>query len=373
MPRSGEDLSLLQDNPMGPERMVHFECTSNKLWLGYDKERIQGSYRRREDHLIDSLQWLVQHQSQDGSWDADVATTGLAVLALRDRSMGKYSREHDKSLGRGLRWLRNAQQDTDLFAKEVGASTVYNQALATFAISRRANHATYRKMLPPLVNILAQAQGPQGAWSLELEPSDNCDPSTTGWAVSALLAAKDMGTLVDPAIFDRVESWFASQQDPETGRVSCAGQIPVEKSEALTAVALYARLHMAGTENLVRWSDHPNYAMLKKQAQLLAANPPVWNESSGTIDFYYWYYGTLALYRWGGEERATWMKALGEALIPHQRLGNEKDDCFGSWDPVGIRGEEGGRVYSTALCGMMLETYYLSTAVHVRQEMKPNR
>jgi hypothetical protein len=37
---------------------------------------------------------------------------------------------------------------------------------------------------------------------------------------------------------------------------------------------------------------------------------------------------------------------------------NKEDNFYGSWDPVGAWGRDGGRVYSTALCALILEVYY---------------
>ena len=70
---------------------------------------------------------------------------------------------------------------------------------------------------------------------------------------------------------------------------------------------------------------------------------------------YYWYYGTLAMYQVGGTAWTTWNKAMSSAIIEQQR----QDGHFkGSWDPIGAWGEEGGRVYSTALLTLCLEVYY---------------
>jgi hypothetical protein len=71
---------------------------------------------------------------------------------------------------------------------------------------------------------------------------------------------------------------------------------------------------------------------------------------------YYWYYGTFAMNQWGGKHWTSWKKAIEKALIPNQR--QENGNFKGSWDPVGPWGEEGGRVYSTAICTLILEVYY---------------
>jgi len=91
----------------------------------------------------------------------------------------------------------------------------------------------------------------------------------------------------------------------------------------------------------------------------LVADLPEWKENH--VDFYYWYYGALALYQYDGPEGPLWKKwneAMKTALIPHQKL--PKDGCRnGSWDPEEERwGAEGGRVYTTAIGALILETYY---------------
>ena len=57
-----------------------------------------------------------------------------------------------------------------------------------------------------------------------------------------------------------------------------------------------------------------------------------------------------------GNEWKACKKALEKALLPNQR--QDKGNFKGSWDPVGPWGEDGGRVYSTAICALVLEVYY---------------
>ena len=58
------------------------------------------------------------------------------------------------------------------------------------------------------------------------------------------------------------------------------------------------------------------------------------------------------------EETLLVKKAIEKALIPNQRREDPEDNFYGSWDPAGPWGTEGGRVYSTALCTLILEVYY---------------
>ena len=69
----------------------------------------------------------------------------------------------------------------------------------------------------------------------------------------------------------------------------------------------------------------------------------------------YWYYATHALYQMRGDSWTEWSKSLTPAVVKTQcDDGNRK----GSWDPVGVWGEDGGRVYSTAILVITLEAHY---------------
>ena len=115
---------------------------------------------------------------------------------------------------------------------------------------------------------------------------------------------------------------------------------------------------MTDSEEVKRWQDHPNWETMEKQAKLLEAKLPKWDEEDGSIDMYYWYYGTFAMNQLGDSRWDKWKKAIETALIPNQRREDKEDNFFGSWDPAGPWGEEGGRVYSTAICALILEVYY---------------
>ena len=50
-----------------------------------------------------------------------------------------------------------------------------------------------------------------------------------------------------------------------------------------------------------------------------------------------------------------WLAALTPAVIQTQR---QDGNYEGSWDPVGVWGEDGGRIYATALMVLTLESHY---------------
>ena len=65
--------------------------------------------------------------------------------------------------------------------------------------------------------------------------------------------------------------------------------------------------------------------------------------------------GGLAAFQRGGDLWTVWELRLRGALLPTQ----ERDgDLDGSWPPMGLTGEIGGRVVTTSLCALALEVYY---------------
>ena len=81
---------------------------------------------------------------------------------------------------------------------------------------------------------------------------------------------------------------------------------------------------------------------------------------SSTINIYYWYYATYAMFQFGGKPWQVWNQKMQRALVDTQRAEYKDDspEVDGSWDPIGEWGISGGRVYSTALGAMTLEVYY---------------
>ncbi len=365
--------------------------------------RPRGAPAATEQALQDALTWLAIHQSREGYWDADefmledrwreqpastgkgnpvvdVGLTGLALLAFLGDGSTTNEGRHSETVARAVLWLRSVQRADGLFGDEVGNPTLYNQAIATLALAEAyrlgGRSPALRPHVEKAVRLLVSARNPYGAWRYALEPNGDNDTSITGWMIFALKSAQASGIPIDKSCFDGAAAWFDTMTDGGSGRTGYAwgdggggpgslpsrpvhlmDKFPAGKSESLTAVTLLCRIFMSDAAQLRRWEDHPQHAQLARQVALLRAQPPRWDESGG-LDLYYWYYATYALNQWGGAAWKEWERALGQALLPAQRRENPRDNFFGSWDPADAWGEDGGRVYSTALCALMLEVYY---------------
>ncbi|MCC7011275.1 MAG: terpene cyclase/mutase family protein [Planctomycetes bacterium] len=343
-----------------------------------------------EQALKDGLEWLRWHQSEDGSWDSDgfmtncghiaagqtckdpgeaqhdVGMTGLALLAFLGDGNTTREGPYKEQVAKGINWLKT-QQDPDLglIGEQVGHAFIYNHAIAALSVCEAyyfSKSPLIKRTAQDAIKFIGQARNPYGAWRYNYPPTGESDTSVTGWCVFALKSAEEAGLTIDHAAFKDAESFIIEMTDPATGRCgydSVGSQssritrvndhFPPENGEAMSAVALLCRFFLG--------QDPEKEPMMAKHADLLAKKLPKWDPDSKTIDFYYWYYGSYAMYQMGGTKYwDVWNKAMKTAVVESQRKeGDEK----GSWDAtVDPWGYAGGRVYTTALGVLCLEVYF---------------
>jgi hypothetical protein len=355
-----------------------------------------------QDAVEHALRWLAAHQSPDGGWEAegfarwcdgkpaagsgpdgkgkaqyDVGVSGLALLAFlgagyTHRDPGPFG----KVVGSGLRYLKSVQDAEGCFGHRSSGHFVYNHSIAALAMVEAygmTGSAIYRASAQKGLDFIALSRNAYHAWRYGVKPGDN-DTSVTGWMMMALKSAKLVNVaeiaagrpaplVIDEDAFDGIRTWIERMTDPETGRVGyqtrgsgparlpdMVDRFPEGKSESMTAVGILARVFIG--EN-PKGSDP-----ITKGAQLCAKALPTWNPNDGSIDMYYWYYGTLAMFQVGGDGWKKWDAAMKSAIVDSQRL--DGDYCLykGSWDPLDPWKDDGGRVYSTAALAMCLQVYY---------------
>ena len=344
------------------------------------------------------LRWLAAHQDDDGHWSAssfddqcgrlgddvacdgrgspafDVGVTGLALLAFAGAGVTESRGRWSENVKRGLRFLVDIQRADGLFAPEWNTQGTYDQSIATLALCEAYSHSRRRALADPAreaIEALLRLRTPGSGWRYMpghpemIDPARSADSSVTGWAVLALLSARKAGLVQDDAALSDALAFLDEVTDPETGRTGYTRRgegsarpagldeiWPEHESEALTAASILCRIF--GDPELT----HPGRRESVAQGvQLVASLPPVWDdEHPGRRDFYYWYYGTYALYQVGGSAWRRWESALADAVLPIQHKQGERR---GSWDPQPDPwGSQGGRIYSTSLLVLTLEVYY---------------
>ncbi len=343
------------------------------------------------------LLWLKRHQSPSGRWDGDgfqaqckgntcsgvaklgwvdPGLTGLATLAYLGAGNTHQHGRFKETVKKALRYLIKVQASDGLIGGRRG-HYMYNHAICALALAEAygmTKSPLIKSAAQKAINWLVRAQNPGMGWRYHEKDGDN-DISVTGWAVMALKSAK-VAELQVPGIeqsFKSAETYVESitddtyyitgyrtrpprgYQGPTSSRFLAPGLgVNTANSHAAnhtpTALATMCRVFFGRSKNDPR---------LRGGASAMAQMVPVWDAGGGgklnQIDFYYWYYATLAMFQMGGDYWRQWNKHMKAALVNHQR---QSGDEAGSWDPIGAWGFAGGRVYATAINTLSLEIYY---------------
>src|SRR5262245_19564485 len=389
--------------------------------------RAAGNTQGTEKAVLEGLRWLLRHQNPDGSWGADTlhercipetrcvqpdpeltpfhneGLTSLPLLAFLGAGYSNDSKQDivDTVKGKrhrlgevvknGLQWLAKRQKADGSFSAE--KTFMYNEALATLALAEAyglTQNRYWRDFAQKGVDFLVSAQlaAPDGkglrGWRYvsraEAEKKLGEDPeyaknnfhrsdtSVTGWVVMALKSAEISGLKVPPeayagalehAKFVCHPDGKAGYLDPRDAGLPVAGRHDHYKYHPGVMSALAALTKIFAEKN----PDDPFFDAAAKQ---ILTDLPVVTKDQLSIDYYYWYYGSLALNQLDGPDspRKTgkywgpWNRAMTEAVLGLQE--KEERSCKrGGWivsDRWGL--VAGGPIYTTAINVLTLEVYY---------------
>lgn len=334
--------------------------------------------------VMEALKWLARHQNEDGSWGVkgfanrcgkagysgacapnrfagdeqyDVGVTGLSLLAFISAGFhqGSVERYDNIPFGevvkKGFKWLTDHQDAEGCLASRRG-QYMYNHLIATLALCEAyalTDNAIYKAPAQKAIDFTVAAQNPGSGWRYCAKGGDS-DSSVTGWAVMALKSAELAKLNCPKGSYDGAKAWYDGVTLPDggigyiskvRGKVSIRGvNDQYDNHETMTAIATVTRL-LAG--------QNRRDPVVQSAISLISADAPSWKENK--IDYYYWYYGSLAMTQYDGPNGAEWKKwsaAVKGALAENQNRENGGDKC-GSWEPVDRWSCNGGRVYATAI------------------------
>ncbi len=369
--------------------------------LARDRDVAQkyGGTDSSERAVESSLRWLALHQNLEGYWDPDgfslhcprgdlcSGPSGRALHGAEDRSvaerraglhansgvtalailafMGKgYTHEEGRyadQIDRALSWLIR-QQDADGFlgGNATRYARMYCHGMATYALAEayglQRDQSNARRLRGALERALAYTisqQNPEdGGW--RYVRGQQSDTSMFGWQLMALKSAEIAGIAIPSGTRQGMFNFLSTRSLGEHGglatyRLLKSAEPPYKllKKDAvptatMTAEALFCK-QMLGIER--------DAAASQEAVEFLLTRLPKLSEQN----LYYWYYGTLCMYQHGGDPWRKWNEQVREILVAEQ---NKTGHAAGSWDPKGPWGPHGGRVYSTAMATLCLQTYY---------------
>lgn len=324
-----------------------------------------------EQAVSAALAWLAKTQSPDGRWDAsqygsgqpnfeggqdrqgagrnaDAGITGLAVLAFLGSGHTHFEGQYADTVRRGLQFLLDQQQrrsDGSIVGSAGRFARMYCHGIATLALSEAHALTNDPQLEIPVrraIDFTLSAQHPEsGGWRYG-PPHQRSDPqfgdtSQFGWQLMALTSAYYSGVPIPQNTWRRADVFLSRVSFGSRGGLA-AYRPGYPTSSAMTAEAMLCRLFR---------STPTNAPAIAEGAEHLMSHLP----GTGRPNYYYWYYGTLALYHLQNEDWVRWNSAVKRELL-HRQMRD------GSWDPTSVWGASGGRVYSTALATLTLEVYY---------------
>jgi hypothetical protein len=317
-----------------------------------------GGSMQSEAAVQKALAYLASRQAEDGHWPFepgavagsrprnDPAITGLASLCfLAGGHVPGPAGAYGPRVKRGIDYLVHLQRENgDLRA--VGGD-MYSHAIATLAVAEAAgmtNDPVYRAAAIKAGRFIVNAQNrTTGGW--RYNPGDPGDTSVFGWQIMALRSVESAGVKIPSETRELAGRWLASASRSPHGMLA-GYQGPTPTSPRMTAEGLAIRLFLGQQLTDQQVQEACDYIQFARKAAAGAAAKPV------ETDYYYWYYGSLALDQLQNDAWRKWNDQVQPALRQLQ-----KPD--GSWEADRTYyGARGGKTYATALATLTLEVYY---------------
>ncbi len=315
-----------------------------------------GGTPESENAVALGLAWLAAHQWQDGGWRLDltkgpcggrcrdsgkVATstgaTGLALLPFLGAGHTHLAGDYRDVVNNGLYYLKSRGIKT-AHGMDLQEGTMYGHGIATLALCEAyamTQDESLREPAQKAIDFICYAQHSAGGW--RYYPNQPGDTTVFGWQMMALKSASMAGLDVPSPVVMLAERFLDSVQ---SAKGAYYGYQIRGKKPGPTAVGLLIRMYTGWPREDPR---------LQRGVAFLASEGPA------PRDMYFNYYATQVMHHYGGPTWPKWNVKMREQLIKAQATaGHER----GSWFFIDQHGSQGGRLYTTAICTMILEVYY---------------
>jgi hypothetical protein len=381
LPASGEDAKSAAA-PLPAPRLVGPRVGAEKA----KALSANGGSSATEKAVAAGLDWLARHQGENGLWDADGFPEKCAADGKRCDGIGKGQHGEDVPcpfdeaisalatlafLGAGH--LPGAADDPygpaveKALARLSNAGETWAVPIATEALCEAEameREGRWRDAAARGAERLLAARQKDGAWGYCAPYRPGSDVPYTAFVVSALVASRDVGVELPTDLASGVDAYLNSLEESK-GRLAYLadgrkyGYTPT-RTNARTAIAIRELLQVG-----LSGARH------RAHLALVGDQTPAWQISAtevtrkdgskvmqytGPLSLYEWWFATLAKFQESPAAWSAWFGPVKNALLAHQ----ETAGCMrGSWDALGqYERATGGRVFSTALCVLMLEQPY---------------
>jgi hypothetical protein len=316
--------------------------------------------------LIKALDWLASKQQKNGSWSGyDQAYTGLSLMAFIGakcvpKDYSAYVQpaiEYLKSVYKPSSKYAEGSKDAAYYGGQLGTDALYEHAIATLSLIEALadlNDSSLEPIAQDAINLIIRSQNTEhkpetlggpfkpdnsnyGGWRYSPNSNDS-DLSVSGWQILALKAALNAGFAVPDHVFPSAAKFVRSLQGKSDG--SFRYNSPGDSGDSCARAGMGAlSLQVCG---------FPQDPAVPPALRFMQDYAPRWNveQPGGGYAFYYWYYGTRAMFLSGGDHWRIWKDWICRFLVDHQNQD-------GSWKGTGS--EEKLDIYRVALGALMLE------------------
>lgn len=316
-----------------------------------------GGTKETEAAVDRALEWLAQSQDTNGCWviskfggagGHDVASTSVALLTFfgrgeRHDKPGKYQ----EKVAKGVKWLLATQNKLtgDLRGPNPTSQAMYDQGLGTLALAEAyglTKDPDLFEAAQSAVYFITDAQNDtDGGWRYVPKSADS-DLSVSGWMIMALESAKMSGIHVPEKNFEGIRKFLASVSTGSNGGLYSYTPKAGPGSSAMNATGFFCSQLMGLSANTPRAFE---------TGAFLVKTP------LSVEDVYYSYYGTLSAYQNQGPTWREWNTQLKTKILALQQPD-------GSWNAAGGFGAQMGKVVTTGLLALSLESHYRYTPLY---------
>lgn len=322
------------------------------------RERPELVTSRVEKSINRGLNWVRSNQNGDGSWTAQggayqACMTSLAGMALLGSGSTSTRGPYSKNIARSVDYLLSkCVRSTGLIcAPQEYSRSMYGHGFSMLYLASvygmeqdLGRQARIKKALKKGITLTARSQSAAGGW-LYTPDSGGDEGSVTVTQVQALRACRNAGITVPKATIEKAIKYIEKSQQPDGGiayRVGMVGSRP-----PITAAAV-AVLYNAGEY------DSP---MAAKALAYCKKNIAIDEGAGGGFWGHYYYshlYMSQAMYQSGEKDWSFYYPKISKALL-------SKQEGDGSWNEASV-----GKIYGTAIALTILQLPYENLPVYGR-------
>lgn len=309
---------------------------------------------QRNTAVQQALDWLASSQKPSGAWDPvkwggkkeyEVSLTSMSLLAFLRNDGKSTGKKHDEILSRAIANLLNQQTSSGRIGPEC-EGMLYNHGIATVALLEyygKNKDEKVRSALDSALRFTAGQQMNSGGWGYRNDDPRGPNTSISVWQIQGLMLAEKAGWKKSAANLRRGLGWLKGMADESGGFGYQKPSDSLKDNKTLTAMGAYCLM----TASL----DIPELGALSPQIRSMLERTA--RQRDDTEDFYRLYFVASALKAGNNDNYRKILSSLQDSLAVRRiKAGSHA----GTWAPVDRWGSVGGRLYSTVMATLSLES-----------------